>query len=100
MTYASPRQTPILLEPHEEQDLLELTLPPGATVDEMPQPRMAKTAFGSYSVTWKADGGSLSRDLTLRITRSTLPAESYQEVRSFLESFREAERLPVVVQVP
>ena len=95
----SLRRTPILLAPREERDVLELSLPPGATVDEMPPPRTAKTGFGSFSVAWRSENGRLVRELSLQIARSTLPPESLEEVRAFLASFTEAEQLPVVLSI-
>jgi transglutaminase-like putative cysteine protease len=97
---ASARKNPILLEAREERDVLDLTPPAGATVDELPPPRSASTAFGEFSIVWRSEKGQVFRELTLRIARSTLPPESYQDVRAFLESFREAEQLPVVLALP
>ena len=94
---ASTRRTPILLEPLDERDILELALPSDSVVDEMPEPQSRQTPFGSFSIRWQAENGRVTRTLSLRIQRSTVPPESYRDVRAFLDAFREAERLPVVL---
>jgi hypothetical protein len=91
------RVTPILLEPLDERDILELALPAGVTVDEMPEPRRRETPFGTFSIVWQMQNERLTRTLSLRLTRSTVAPASYDEVRIFLEAFREAERQPVIL---
>jgi Domain of Unknown Function with PDB structure (DUF3857)/Transglutaminase-like superfamily len=94
---AASRRTPIVLEPLDERDILELALPPDSTVDELPQAQSGQTMFGSFSISWQAENGRVKRTVSLLIKRTTLPATSYGEVRAFLDAFREAERLPVVL---
>jgi hypothetical protein len=94
---APTRLTPIVLEPLDERDTLELTLPAGTAVDEMPEPRSRETPFGSFSIRWEAQNDRLTRTLSLRLYRAKVAPASYTDVRSFLEAFREAERLPVIL---
>jgi len=94
---AATRVTPIVLEPLDERDILELTLPADTAVDEMPEPRRAETPFGSFSISWQAQNGRVTRNLSLRIHRSNVAPASYADVRTFLDTFREAERLPVIL---
>lgn len=91
------RVTPILLEPLDERDMLELTLPAGVTVDEMPEPLRRDTPFGSFSIVWQMQNERLTRTLSLRLSRSTVAPASYDEVRTFLDTFRDAERQPVIL---
>jgi hypothetical protein len=94
---APTRLTPILLEPLDERDVLELTLPPNAAVDEMPEPRRRETPFGSFAISWQMENGRLTRNLLLRIHRSSVAPAAYNDVRAFLDAFREAERQPVIL---
>jgi hypothetical protein len=94
---AGTRLTPVLLEPLDERDILELTLPADTAVDEMPEPRRAETPFGSFSIDWATQNGRVTRNLSLRIQRSTVLPASYADLRKFLDSFREAERQPVIL---
>lgn len=91
------RITPIVLEPLDQRDVFELSLPPGTSVDEMPEPRQRETPFGTFSINWQLQNERLTRTLSLRLQRSTVPAASYKDVRAFLDEFREAERLPVIL---
>jgi hypothetical protein len=94
---ASVRRTPVLLDPLDERDTLELALPANASVDEVPEPQERRTSFGSFSIRWQAESGRVTRTVTLQIQRATVAPESYNDVRTFLDAFREAERLPVVL---
>jgi transglutaminase-like putative cysteine protease len=94
---AATRLTPVVLEPVDERDILELTLPTDTAVDEMPEPRRAETSFGSFSIGWAMQNGRVTRSLSLRIHRSTVAPASYADLRNFLGTFREAERLPVIL---
>jgi len=94
---SATRRTPIVLDAREEQDTFTLELPAGVVVDEMPEPRKLDTTFGQFAVAWQAQDGHVTRTLSLRMPRAVLPPSSYPEVRAFLDAFREAETLPVVL---
>ena len=94
---SATRRTSILLDARDEQDAFDLALPSGVVVDEMPEPRKVETRFGRFSVAWQAQNGHVTRTLSLRMPRAVLPASAYAELRAFLEAFREAENLPVVL---
>jgi transglutaminase-like putative cysteine protease len=94
---AAPRKTPILLEPLDERDALELTLPEDATVDELPGAVTRTAPFGSFTVRWEKSSGRVVRTLTLQVQRASVPAESSAVVRAFLDAFRDAEKQPVVL---
>jgi hypothetical protein len=94
------RRTPIIIEPLEERDALDIALPPGTSVDELPEPRALETAFGSFSVRWEAGDGRVTRTLSLRLRRTRMPPDAARDVRTFFEAFREAEQLPLVLARP
>ena len=91
------RRNAIQLDPREERDAFELTLPVGAKVDELPDARTMDTPFGRFSVTWVSDGAKVVRTVSLRVLRTTVPASANAQVLAFVEAFRQAERLPVVL---
>jgi len=66
-------------------------------VDELPTPVAMDQPFGRFSVEWRAQGRTVSRTLTLRLARTTLPATASGDVRAFVEAFRDAERQPIVL---
>jgi hypothetical protein len=63
----------------------------------MPEPRRRETPFGSFAISWQMENGRLTRNLLLRIHRSSVAPASYNDVRAFLDAFREAERQPVIL---
>jgi hypothetical protein len=92
-----PRRHAIVLDPREERDTFQLTLPEGVKVDELPQPHAMQTPFGRFSVTWRTSGTTVIRTLTLRLARTTLPPSANADVLAFMDAFRQADRLPVVL---
>ena len=94
---ASSRRTPVLLEPLDQRDTLELTLPEDATVDELPAPVTRSAPFGTFTVRWDQAAGKVTRTLTLQIQRANVPAGFYADARTFFDGFRDAEKLPVVL---
>jgi transglutaminase-like putative cysteine protease len=97
---AGERKTPVVLDALEERDHFELEIPAGATIDEMPRPITREGAFGRFSVEWKTQGGIVVRDLSLRLTRDNVPPERYNDLRTFLDAFLEAEGQPIVLARP
>ena len=91
------RQSSIVLEPREEHDRFELDVSPGTMVDEVPPARAVDASFGSFSVKWSVEEGRVVRVASLRVSRGVLPPGDYDELRVFLEAFRDAESLPVVL---
>ena len=94
---SSSRSTPVILEPINERDSLELMLPDDAMIDEIPETAVRSASFGSFTVRWEKAGSRVTRTLVLQIQRANIPAESYAAVRAFLDAFREAEKQPVVL---
>ena len=90
------RTSPVVLEPVEQSDRFELTIPPGLVVDELPSPNAMDTPFGRFDVKWTAEGTRITRTLTLHVLRATVTANDYALVRRFIDGFREAEGFPVV----
>ena len=84
-------------EPADERDRFELTIPTGLMVDELPPSRTMDTPFGRFDVKWAVDGSRIVRTLTLRVLNGSVPASDYALVRRFIDTFRDAESLPVVL---
>jgi hypothetical protein len=93
----STRTTPVVLDPVEEVDRFELTIPANLVIDELPAPVAVTAPFGRFEMKWTAEGTKITRTLTLRVLSATVPAGDYGTVRRFIEQFRDAEGLPVVL---
>jgi len=91
------RKHAIVLESQAYTESVNVKLPAGFDVDELPDPVKLDTAFGSYSTTYAVKDGQLrfTRSFTQRAT--TIPPADYAKVRGFFERIRAAEQSPVVL---
>jgi len=92
-----PRTQPMTLEDHAFSESLNVALPSGFAVDELPEPVVLESAFGTYTSRTEVAGDRLSFTRRLEIRRSTLPVEQHAAVRGFFEKVRAAERAQVVL---
>jgi hypothetical protein len=93
----SVRRLPIQVEAREDRDIFELTLPAGASVDEVPESRTVAAPFGRFSVSWQVEGTRVVRTVILQMIRTALAPSASEEVQAFLGAFREAERQPLIL---
>ena len=91
------RRHPIVLDAYVFAETVQLKLPPGFVVDELPDPIKVDGAFGSYNTTYLIKEGQLVFTRTLAQRAGTIPAAQYQTVRSFFERIRAADQSPVVL---
>jgi hypothetical protein len=91
------RRHPIVLDAHAFTETIQLKLPAGFLVDELPDPLSIDGPFGSYKTTYDVKDNVLLFTRVLAQRRRTIPAAQYQTVRSFFERIRAAEQAPVVL---
>jgi transglutaminase-like putative cysteine protease len=91
------RKHPVVLESAAYTETIRVRLPAGFEVDEMPDPVKLDAPFGSYSTTYEVRDGQLHFTRAFTQRAATIPAEGYQQVRSFFERIRAAEQSPVVL---
>jgi hypothetical protein len=91
------RKLPIVLESRAFTETLQLKLPPGFVVDEMPEAVDIKTDFGSYHAECDSKEGNLFYRRSLIMNNAVLPAEKYGEIRKFYSSIQGFEQSPVVL---
>jgi hypothetical protein len=91
------RKLPIVIESGAFTEALQLKLPPGFVVDEMPDTVDLKTDFGVYHAECASKEGNLSYRRSLVMNNAVLPAEKYGEVRKFFNSILGFEQSPVVL---
>jgi len=97
---SATREEPLLLyglRLHEDESL-RLTLPEGWRVEGTPESRRIESDFGSFSISYSIDGGSVSAHRKLRITGSYVPPESYPEFKRFLEEVIREQKLVLVLR--
>jgi Domain of Unknown Function with PDB structure (DUF3857)/Transglutaminase-like superfamily len=91
------RKHPIVLRATAYSETVQVQLPAGFVVDEMPDPVKLDTSFGSYATTYEVKDGQLIFTRKLVQNAATIPVEQYNTVRGFFEKIRAAEQAPVVL---
>jgi len=94
---AAQRRHPVVLRANAYSETVKVQLPPGFTVDEVPDAVKLETAFGSYTTSYEVVNGELVFKRQLSQKATTIPAAQYDAVRKFFESIRAAENAPVVL---
>ncbi len=88
---------PYVIEASTYSESVKIKLPVGFGVDEMPDATNVETAFGKYSTSYTVSGEYLTFTRSMKLNRSTIPADKYDSIRSFFGRVRAAEQAPVVL---
>ncbi len=100
LTTEPTRRTPLLLGiPNGEHSTVTYTLPAPMRVSSLPQDKIIGTPFGSFSMTWRAEGDRIVVERQLQIERSRIAPEQYAEFREFVEAIRQSDGRVIVVDV-
>ena len=91
------RSEPILLLAKVYRKHVNIQLPTGFSVDEMPQPFKAEADFAKLTLTFKNEGNQLVMDEELRTNAVTLPADQYAKVKKFFDDFQGADSQKMVL---
>ena len=94
---APARKHPVVLDPYAYTETVNVKLPAGFDVDELPDAVKLDASFGSYAATYAVKDGQLHFTRTLVQRAATIPADQYATVRGFFERIRAAELSPVVL---
>lgn len=94
---AATRKHPVVLEANVYSETVNVKLPAGFTVDEVPDPVKLETAFGTYVTSYEVKNNQLVFKRQLSQQATTIAAADYDKVRKFFESIRAAENAPVVL---
>jgi Domain of Unknown Function with PDB structure (DUF3857) len=91
------RKYPIVLGANSFVETVNISLPSGFRVDELPETISLETNYGAYSTSCKVANGELvfTRSLTQRA--ATVPASEYEQVRHFFNQVGAADQVPVVL---
>lgn len=94
---APQRKLPVVLRSSSYSETARFKLPAGFDVDELPEPVKLEAAFGTYATSYEVKEGELIFKRSFLQRAMTIPAASYDSVRSFFERMRAAEQAPVVL---
>lgn len=88
------RKYPIVLSyAYRDIDTITYQLPKGYSIEAMPKPVKIQAAFGSYSANFSnPEIGSLRYTRLLEFSTPVIPAEMYEDYRSFLLSVVQADK--------
>jgi hypothetical protein len=91
------RKHAVVLAPHAFTESVNVKLPAGFDVDELPDPVKLDAPFGNYSASYEVKDGQLRFTRSFTQRAATIPADLYAQVRGFFERIRAAEQSPVVL---
>ena len=87
---AKPRKYPIeFQEATRQDDMFDITLPPGYVLDNVPPPVQADCAYGSYHSEVTVTGGVLHYKRTYELKDVEVPTEKLPEIKNFLRQIAE-----------
>jgi hypothetical protein len=94
-----PRKYPIeFQETTRQDDVFDITLPAGYTVDELPQPVQAKCDYATYKSEVQVTGNVLHYKRTYEINDLVVPTEKLSEVREFFHQIAIDEKSSAVLK--
>jgi hypothetical protein len=94
-----PRKYPIeFTEATRQDDIFDITLPPGYVVDELPKPVDAECPYGSYKSQVLVANNVLHYKRTYEIKDVLVPTQNLDEVREFFHQIAADERSSAVLR--
>ncbi len=94
---SSARRSPILLAASMQRDVVELNLPAGFVLDEVPAAVSLDTSFGTFTSTTKVEGTKVVITRAAVVHSSVVPADRAPEVKQFFDKMRAAKTEPLVL---
>jgi hypothetical protein len=80
------RDQPIVLNGRVYRKKVNIKVPDGFTVDEMPSPLHAEAPFAKFNIAYRQEAGRIVVDEELRTEAVTLPAADYAKVKKFFDN--------------
>lgn len=91
------RTEPIVLRAEMLRKHVRIKLPPGFTVDEMPQSFRQQAGWGEFSLTFEQKGNELILEEGLKTEAVTLSPDQYRDVKRFFDQFSGADHQQAVL---
>ncbi len=91
------RKHPVVLDSESFAETVNVKLPPGYAVDEVPDPVKLQTAFGSFEANWESSADGLVFRRKLLVPATTVPVEKYADLKKFFDQAYGAAESPVVL---
>jgi transglutaminase-like putative cysteine protease len=97
LTAAESRRTPLRLRPMAVEERIELRVPEGVSIDEMPNDVELEFACGVYSLSYAQVGDRLVIRRHLELTLPSLQPGDYAYAKDFFDRVRVADAAPIVL---
>jgi len=94
---APTRKHPVVLRANAYSETVQVKLPAGFKVDEVPDAVKLETPFGSYVTSYEVKNNQLVFKRRLSQQATTIAPADYEKVRKFFASIQAAENAPVVL---
>lgn len=95
-----PRKYPIdLVEASRQDDVFDITLPPGYVPDDLPQPVKAECEYASYQSEVQVAGNVLHYKRTYEVKSISVPTQKLAEVKDFFRQVAADERSSAVLRL-
>ena len=96
---APSRMFPIKLEPLAFADNIELILPDGYALEEIPASTSLDSAYGRYENVVKVDGQKITLVRHLELKSLIVPAAEYAKLKKFLSDIGKADRTAILLRI-
>ncbi len=93
------RRLPIDFDGLRLREVVELTLPEGLAVEEVPEKTVLECPFGSYDNHFEVGDGVLRFERVLELPPARIPTDEYSKVRQFLMDVGRADRVSAVLRM-
>jgi hypothetical protein len=94
-----PRKFPVEFEgPARDTDNFEITIPPGYTVDDVPDPVDAEYSFASYHSKTEIEGSLIRYTRTYEVKELAVPTDRAEDLKQFYRTVAKDERSTVVLK--
>jgi hypothetical protein len=91
------RKHPVMLDAHAYSENVQVKLPEGFAVDEIPEAVKVDTPFGNYATSYEVKDGTLYFTRRLVVRSVTIPVSDYEKVKRFYSMIYAAEQAPIVL---
>ena len=92
------RRTPVEVHPIIQDDEVELALPAGIGIEELPAKSELNSLYGSYENSFEAKAGTIVFRRHLKLNPVIVPVADYPKLRQFLSNVSKADRGAVVLR--
>jgi hypothetical protein len=98
LSYTDGRRTQAyVVDSSSYRETVEIKLPAGFVVDEMPDIVTLETPFGKYSASYEEAGNKVIFRRSLDMKRTTVPVGEYESVRTFFAKVHSTEQSQIVL---